>query len=243
MDRSWTLEQIRCAAFPPLVGYLNRNILTEGTVSLMTGAPGIGKSFLALKLSDCIATGSNFAYMPTREGRVLFDSEEMTVREMQPRILDFRMASNNGHLLFRFQQDIKINFDIGKVQRMVETEEADVLILDTFSDCHCAPESSNDVMKMIISKLRDKVARQFNCSILLIHHSGKDYGNGTGANDSRGAIAIEAGCSDIMVCKRLEDGQRYIHFKKVRHGPEPEDLNYSLTTGEDGKTDVTFSID
>src|SRR6202158_3728159 len=228
--QSWTVAELLQTSFPPLNGYLNKKMFLPGTVSMVTGPPGVGKSFLGLKLADCISTGTNFAGMPVRQGQVCFVSEEMTAQEMQPRVLDFRMVGTNGHLAFRFQQGIRLNLSVGmsKLQDIVTREQAGFVILDAFSDCHTAPEASNDIMKTVMASLRDQIARRFNCHVCIIHHSGKDYGSGTGSSDSRGAIAIEAVCSDILVVKRDEEGGRFIKFKKVRHGMEPDPLNFAL---------------
>lgn len=240
---SWNLSEIRRATFPPLTGYLNSNMLLEGTVNLLTGAPKAGKSFIALKLLDCIATGTPFAQMKTVPAQCLYVSEEMAVRELQPRLLAFNLASTNGHLEFRFQQGIKLNLSVGldQLRRIIDKHRAQIIVLDTFSECHNTAESSNPVMTKLMMDLRNTVARQLGVCILIVHHSGKS--GESGDNDTRGAIALEASASDVFVVKRDKERQRGLFFKYVRHGIEPDALNFAIVNRSDGKTDVEFTFE
>ena len=59
--------------------------LASGTAALLAGADGVGKSLLSQQLATCLATGTPFLGMPTRETRAIYITAEDDADELHRR--------------------------------------------------------------------------------------------------------------------------------------------------------------
>ena len=67
------------------VSFTIDNILPHG-LFILSGSSKIGKSWLALDISNCVSNGSNFWSCPTAQGDVLYLALEDTVKRSQERV-------------------------------------------------------------------------------------------------------------------------------------------------------------
>lgn len=90
------------------------------------------------------------------------------------------------------------------------SREIDVLIVDPFVSSHGADENSNTRIDAIV-KAWGRVAKQANCSIVLVHHSRKLAGQKVTAELSRGAVALPNAARITLVLNRMdaEEGSRF----------------------------------
>lgn len=242
--KGWSVDELEKAEWLGIPdGMLGKHLLVEGTVNVMAGPAGTGKTWLSLWLADRIVSGAKFGNLDTVQSRVLYISEEMTAAEMRQRMLILNHSKNYG-LRFRFQQGINLANWKGMAQLvdLVKIEGCpELIVIDALRDIHSGPESVNDFMAPMIKGLRDKVARDLKSTVLLIHHFGKPTEFNGGINGVRGAKTITDIASDVMVVDR-DESSRVVQFVKVRHGKEPNPLRWNLYE-TDGKIDVKFDVD
>jgi RecA-family ATPase len=223
-------------------GILGGHMLLPGTLAVLAGPNGAGKTWVGIKLAECISTGKLFGSLPTKESRVLFISEEMTPAEMRSRLQVFNRPVKHRGWRFRFQQGLKLNWGSGinQLMRIMDQEaRPELLIIDAFRDVHTGPENVNDYMAPLLKDIRDRIARMFDCCVMLIHHFGKPSDVNGGINSVRGAKVITDVASDVLLVDRT-DFARTIQFAKVRHGIEPNPMLFSISEAEPGKIDVVF---
>jgi hypothetical protein len=79
----------------------------------------------------------------------------------------------------------------------------DVLIVDPFVSSHRAEENDNGQIDTI-AKVWARIAREANCSIVLVHHSRKLAGQQVDAESARGASALSNAARSVLVLNRLD---------------------------------------
>jgi RecA-family ATPase len=71
---------------PPPPVWAIQNLAREQHVGLLTGAPGVGKSFLLLDLACNLCTGAPFLNLPTRQSHVVFMNAEDNLEIIHERL-------------------------------------------------------------------------------------------------------------------------------------------------------------
>lgn len=193
-----SLSQIAVYCSPD---YIVENMFTPGMVGMMHGPSNIGKTFSAWYEALCIAEGWKYFGRNVEQSGVLYCYGEGHAG-MQNRALAYKLKYDpkTDHLIVRdgipnFATDLK---GAKKALRKAIKDSNDQLIakglkplravfLDTFAKAVAgAEENSTREMQPILNALRE-VALELGVCIIIIHHTGKDAGNG-----ARGASAIFA---------------------------------------------------
>lgn len=187
--------------------FIVNGLIQANESGLMYGDSGSKKTFLAIHMACCIASGMACFGKGVREGLVYYFAAEdpAGVRE---RVRGWEQAYNGGDPLPTMQL-IPRAFDLisqEKQDKFVASVEAlysvlpperrktSLIIVDTLSANNSAmningkalDENSNNDMATMLTKATE-LARRLGASILFIHHSGKDSEKG-----ARGASALRA---------------------------------------------------
>ncbi len=167
----WTAESLLTADFPDPT-YLIPDILPEG-VTLLAGAPKIGKSWLCLDIAVTLAHGGtilgNKVVIPTR---TLYVSLEDTARRLKSRLRKQCSAPINKHtIVTEWDKGSEAMFSL--VAHMHTYPDTKLIIIDTLSK-FATIKDGNDYQETtaIITGLKN-FAEKFNVSILLVHHAKK----------------------------------------------------------------------
>lgn len=245
--RHYTAADLVLAEFPDPGGYLGGNMFNPGTLSMIAGMPKCGKSMLTLALSERIATGKHFGPWATKQGRVLYISEEMH-EPIQKRRLE-RMFGLD-HLIdiqqefqFVFKPGLDLNTELGRYElhRMVKKYKAKVVFMDCFTDIHKAEEKDNQAMAYWMGMVRDRTAVELGCCVVFIHHFRKRFG--TEKDDIRGAGAISAALGELIFLIKDEESASsgIMRVALIRDGMERLPTRYMFTDGDDGSLIVTVT--
>jgi hypothetical protein len=197
--------------------------MVRQSICLFYGADGKGKSYVITSLlASAIANGSVLG-RTSKINRVLYVSGEGNVfLPLRLKALQDTYGNLGGFDVLRdFDGDINL-YNFGAMQRfadcVAELNEFelpyDVIIFDTLNSMsEGAKESSADDTAKLKACLK-MVCTRLDCSVFIIHHSGKtDDNEGGQAKDVRGSSAITAMC-DLII--RIHDNQ--IICRKVRNG-------------------------
>jgi len=200
-------------------------LLPKGDLTILAGKPGHFKSFLAMELAVCCATGRNFLKFVTKPSRVLYVDEENGEVALKERftalMLGHGLQADNlekvGLLIF---PGLKINTDKGqkRLKQLVERHKPDVVVLDSLIRVFEGDENASKDMKRVFDTLKTLMA-EHGTTFLLIHHVRKGKGK-VHIDDVRGSSDIVAGASSVMMINRTVKRSYKLTQEKNRHKAE-----------------------
>lgn len=164
------------------------------------GQAKAGKSTLSLQIADAIGSGKSFLGRQTERGRVLVLQFEMGVEVLQRRMLATGRRYDNVFVGTRF--DLKLDTTQGKelVEQAISAVEPDLLIIDPLYKCFQGDENETKDMRSILDFL-DQMIGRYKCSVLIMHHMGKDLSKG-----GRGAVVLEDWCDSVVELRVADRG-------------------------------------
>lgn len=212
----------------PSPEWLVHGFLQQRSTAMIFGKSGSYKSFTALDMSLCIATGKAYFDYPVVQGSVLYIAGEgafgYRLRSMvwseyyQTAIKNFYMLPHALDLVDETMHQILLDdIEIHKLQPKL-------LVVDTLARCFgSGDENSASDMTKFIQNL-DKIRNTLHCTILIIHHAGKSAS--AGARGSSALLAamdtsIEIAKQDMvmtMTCDKQKDGSPFeqMQFEMVK---------------------------
>jgi hypothetical protein len=214
---------------------LGDGVLTAGGFAVLYGAPGLGKTWLALGLARALVRGEPWLGLPTDPAgsRVGVVQLELPMWHMQQRLKALGIGEHpRDENLFvvarpRFAGVVDLFNDpaeIDRLRRWIAARRLDALILDALSRCHTANENDAQEMGRVLSQL-DRLRHETGCAIESIHHERKVQANGT-ASDLDALRGTSRFQSDPTLLVRVKPAGnlRCVTFAKVSFGPEPQDI-------------------
>lgn len=208
---------------PLIDGWLDRDSL-----AVLYGRPAAGKSFAALDIAACIATGSWWHRRKSEKGRVLYVAAEgayalgsrvsawlTAANAYRPSILDelrWLVAAPN---LF-------VADDAAALAIIAFELEPALIIVDTLARCAGgADENSARDLGYIIANL-DRIRDLTGAAVLVVHHTNK------AGETMRGHSALEAAVDTVIEC-RLDDQLVVLTSTKQKNHEAPAPLYLSLS--------------
>ena len=223
--------------------FLIDGLIETETLSLIFGDPGCGKTFLALDLAACIASGHNFHGREIMQGPVVYiagEGHNGIIRRFMAWAKENHIE-NPGSLPF-FKSERAANFLDGATMKVVSAEcdriagqhgEPRLIVVDTVARSFgIGDENSTQDMGQFIGAVDDLKARYPGATILLVHHTG--HGDKSRA---RGAMALK-GALDAEY--RVEKSSNIVTMTatKMKDAPEPPEIAFELSDvslGDDKK--------
>lgn len=178
--------------------WLVRGLLIEGGVSMIAGEPKTTKSWLALDIALCVASGEKvigeFAVPTPRKAAYFFaeDQEDSIINRVRAfaagRNLDPARFAANAYIQPRGEHlDLLKDEDVAWVvasARMLGP--IGLLVLDPLRDIHRGKENESDDMSEVMGRAR-VIASLLSCTVLVVHHAKKPD---KGADDQRAGNAL-----------------------------------------------------
>jgi archaellum biogenesis ATPase FlaH len=221
---------IRNASFAlepqPPVDWILQNLISAGSLNVIVGEPGCGKTYLMISLGVCIALGKAWLGLSTKQGRVLFVDEESGERRLARRLGEvLRGEFGDESTPFNFISLARFKFeheeDCILLSTLIEENTYSLVVIDALADVMDGDENSKEETQPLLSALR-RVAETTNAAIVVIHHTNKMGGY-------RGSSAIKAS-ADLMLFVKSDgdDGEVTLEVQKSRDA-EPIKLSAELT--------------
>jgi hypothetical protein len=179
----------------PLIG---SEVLFIDTLNWLVGKPGDGKSFVALDLAGCVATGIRWHGHSVRQGRVLYIAAE-GVRGVKRRVrawehkhgakmagvdfLPFPVQSTNGG---HWDALVGLAAEVDYTLIVVDTQARVTVGVE---------ENSNKEMGTFVHQAERLRQASAACTIL-VHHTG------AGSERGRGATTLDGALTTIMLCEK-----------------------------------------
>lgn len=246
--RMYTASQLE--AIPP-PKWLIKGWLTTDALARLSGSPGSWKSFVALDMACCIATGIEYHGHRVKQGRVLYIAAE-GVSGIRKRIQAWRLA----HPGVKWVEENMIVLS-GAVHAASSTAWAELcavnqedaysmIILDTQARITAGmDENSNSEMSIFIARM-DVLRQQAGTLVMAVHHTGHEGKRGRGASSMWGAMDIDM----FLDRKKADDDQEdhaTLSFIKSKESSEDETLVFKSTehplgSDEDGEPVTSLSM-
>ena len=220
----------------PPVSWIVENIIVSGSVSMVTGDAGSGKTWLSLDMAVAIARGEDWLGMQTIQGPVLIVDEESGNHRLATRLKKILVGHGGGpesptpHYYFSMQ-GTNIEKDAGEIEKIIIEKEIKFVVVDALMDVVLgADENSVKEMMPTFSMLR-KISEITGVTFWVIHHndkSGKGY---------RGSSAIKGSVDTMLEVLKSENSDSIkIKSAKVRDG-EPVTIHAKMVF-----SDFSFNI-
>ena len=221
--------------------WIIKRLLPAEGVCFVYGSPGSGKSFLALHMAMCIASGKSFVgqvvkprpvvYISAEGGagfrkRVVAIRDELQISEGVPFSL-ITVAPNLGTL----NGDVDALIDAIKPESINGDYTNCVIFLDTVS--RCIPgidENLSKDMNTFIHNL-DKISKKLGNSLIVgIHHPGKNTENGL-----RGSSTLLGAADSVIQITSDDGGLRTALIQKQKDDKDFLSFTFRLSTIDIGK--------
>ncbi len=217
------IAELLAKAAPP-IDWIWNGYIEAGTVCLLHGDGGTGKSLLMLALVRAAIGGYTFLGRDTFPSRaVIFDAENPT-GETHRRLERMDYAHVSNRIAYWQADDAIFGPDLAASQellcRHVEAGRADLLVIDSQRACWPGDEKEATEVRPFYAMLR-RVANATACAVLVIHHDNKSGGY-SGSSD------LNAGVDSRLQLIRDEDGLITLKHEKIRSDVEQPPLCYRL---------------
>ncbi|MBF0344557.1 MAG: AAA family ATPase [Nitrospirae bacterium] len=207
--------------------YICDKILPAQSISLFSGAGGVGKSTFALLLAEAIAQGKPFLGCSTIPRPVIYVDFENSMPTINERAKRYELDS--FHVWHTSSEIPPPRIDDKAWELYKQLPQGAVLIFDTLRACQNGDENSSQDMQKVMSRFKE--LRDMGFTIVLLHHTAK--GDGT---RYKGSTAIQDLADHSVVLQKLKRGTDNEIFDD-----KETDIQYKLCT-KDKTRYAPFSI-
>lgn len=196
------------------------NLLARGGCSVVYGSSNVGKSFWALDLAAHVATrtkyrgthevdGGAVIYI-TMEGQSSFDNRVAALK------MDGRLADHDSFYVVKTPINLLSDPDCSGIIEAIENriwfESVQLVVVDTLSRAISGSDENSALdMTQVIASV-DRIRKETDAHVMLIHHSGKDESKG-----ARGHTSLRAAVDTEIEISRAEGAaQALVRVKKQR---------------------------
>jgi hypothetical protein len=216
---------------PPIewtIGEGDKGIITQHGLTVMYGAPGAGKSFIALDMALSIANGVPWQGMATKKGKVLYIAGEgvgglgkrLNAWEAHNKVRD----NKNLHVL-----PIAVNFreqaDVEKLMRSIDKAGTgwSVVFCDTVARSLVGADENSATELGLWVSAADSIKAHCGCAFIGVHHSGKDSTRGM-----RGSSAL-LGAVDTSLVVSKDENLVYMRCEKQKDAEPADEQVFEMT--------------
>ena len=202
----------------PPVEWLIEGMLPKRALCEIHGAPGAGKSLLALHLAAEIAQHHTVLYLAA-EGTSGY----------RGRVQAWETRNCPADQLYFWFAPINL-MDMSEVNQFVDFFrhwQPTLIVLDTLARCMVGGDenSAKDMGQAI--RACDRIKSELDATILLVHHTGKDARSG-----ERGSSALRGACDSMIELTKVDD-HITVTSSKLKDGKPFETLYYLMEPHED----------
>jgi hypothetical protein len=204
------------------------NVLDMGTVALLYGKWGTGKSFIALDWAASVAVGRNWQNRPTEARRVLYIAAEGAFG-LQARVTAWETGwqqalGDNDLSILPCAVNLTDQHELAELVDLVAVGGYGLVVIDTLARCMVGADenSARDCGQVVDALTRLRAATPGGLGVVLaVHHTGKD------GKTFRGSSVFEAGADTVYLV--TEDGGAItLDREKRKDGPTADEHTLRL---------------
>ncbi len=191
----------------PAPSWLLEDHLPRGSLAVLYGPPGVGKSFLALAWALAVSTHTPWLRWATQAGPALYIGAEggAALGQRVKACREAHALTAHGHWLRLLREAVNL-LELRDVDALLASWASlqlgfnpALVVIDTLSRCMAGGDenSAQDVGRVIANT--DVIRRATHATVLLVHHTGKNELQERGSSALRGA-------ADAMFALKADDG-------------------------------------
>jgi hypothetical protein len=202
-------------------------VLPAGSAAAIWGPPKVGKSFVALDLAACVASGAWWHGREVQQQRVLYVNSRLTVVPrlcMEAWKAHNQMAALDGLHSYMLLRGLLDPRDSSRLISQVRRERYGLVVLDSLTGVMGGVDldrgSTMDMLLDALIRLQEAGA-----SVLLVHTSGKDVSRGM-----RGSAALKGALeTEIEVVVPGDEPRRLtLICRQQKHAPAFDPIRLAL---------------
>ena len=216
----------------PPVSFLIPPYILNNSFAVLYGAPASYKSFLALDWSLSLAHGIDWNGRATKRGSVVYLAMEgqAGLRQritawhkntgLNPDDIDFICFITPLSLADAATENSDMKGMIGEINNKFGGEKPKLIVVDTLARSFIGRDENSSIDMGIFINNIDILRQYYGCTVLVVHHSGKDSSRGMrGSSALRGAID-----SEFEIKRKLDTMSVCLKTKKQKDSEEAEPL-------------------
>lgn len=213
------------------IAWLVDSYIEADTMAVLFGPPGKGKSFFALDVSCCIATGRPFHGHDVQPGAVFYIAGEghNGLAKRLHAWAQYNDTDMPAHLFVsEAPTDLASATNAARVAEAVQQiaaktgETPALIVIDTMARNFGGDENSATDVGQFVTHI-DALRRHWKATVLIVHHSGKD-----GEKGARGSSALKGAADAEYEIGRGEDKLIRLTPRKMKDAEEPPPLTFEL---------------
>lgn len=222
--------------------WLIETLLTEHSFNLLFGAPGSGKSFIALSFAACIAYGIPWLGKKVEQGPVVYAAAEglLGFKQRFPAFQTHYGLEGNPPLFFADGSfDLTNETQVIRLAYLIATVKPKLVVIDTLARVFGGGDENSAQHMNLFVKGVDTIRKQSNAAVLVVHHTPKNN-----PTQERGSGALRGAADAVIAC--IEEGEfadgKVIKLtcEKMKDAEPFEDIPILLKTVElpDGRSSL-----
>lgn len=185
-------------AAQPATSWLVEDVLPDISLATMYGRPAEGKTFAALDMALCVATGRSWHGHPTKQRQVVYVASEgfSGIRTRVEAWQQHHGLQAGSFFVVKEAVQLLDTSEVGELIQAIQAKplEPGLLVIDTFARSFSGDENSAQEVGAAITALA-QIQRALGCTVMVVHHSGKAGG---ARAQERGSSALR-GAMDVMI--------------------------------------------
>jgi KaiC/GvpD/RAD55 family RecA-like ATPase len=224
--------------------YLVHGLIPRVGLTVIYGPPKSGKSYWTLDLLMHVALGWNYRRRRVQQGPVIYAAFEgqFGFRARCEAFRQRRLSEQAGNVpLYLVPVQLDLVKDASDFVHAIRDALREVspaaIVLDTLNRSLRGSESSDQDMSAYV-RAADRIREEFECAVLVVHHSGVD------ASRPRGHTSLTGAADAQLAVKRDGAGNVIVTVEWMKDGPEGETIVSvleSFEVGQDAEGEVITS--
>ena len=226
-----TFDEQYLMSMPP-VEWMVEGLLTRHGFAVMYGAPGTGKSFLAIDVAMSLAHGRDWQGRDTKQGAVLYIAGE-GVGGLGKRVKAWRLHNKIDGAGELIVLPTAVNFrEQEQVEKLMRTIDAlgksfSCVVVDTVARALLGGEENSATDMGLFVAACDAIKAHCGCGLLAIHHANKTASGGI--NSMRGSSAL-AGAADTVIAVSKQETLVTVTMDKQKDAEPIEKMVFEMVS-------------
>lgn len=216
------------------IAWLVRDYLEQGAFAVLYGPPGMGKSFFALDLSCCVASGKAFHGFEVQQGAVFYIAGEghsglsrrlraWAVHNGKPLTGKPIFISKGAADLGQSCEAVRVSMAVQRLSE-VSGKRPTLIVIDTLARNFGGDENSATDIGHFVRQVDLHLRHTWEATVLIVHHCGKDCERG-----ARGSSALKgAADAEYEMSRPAEEACIRLKPRKMKDAGEPPPLAFRL---------------